>query len=193
MPLTLTDRLYVQMVPSDPSVAPLVAVQGQLRSRGVKGQFVNPARLHMTVLHIGELGRTYEDVRVWLPGLSVDTFLGRATWLHDQLGQLLPITTTVHTAHMALYGDSRTIALQLIAPDAAYELHVRSLAIVKHFFVSLGLEYVEAFMKGNANYKHALSLSPHISLMKHTQNPLTVTVASQAIDMHTSPICVTRH
>lgn len=189
--LTLRDRLYVQLVPDDSSVAPLVHLQGILRESGIKGQFVDPSRLHMTILHIGELGRTYEELKMWVPKLTEPDFLESAAWLRSQLEQLFPATAQITLQEMALFGaDLKTIAMNVEVPVSIERLHGQALSLVTQFFTRLGVEYVEAFMKSSYNYKHALTLSPHISLMKHADNPRKYQVNPIVISTKLSPIFV---
>jgi len=60
-------RLFVGLRPSDDFRAALSVLQDRLRASGIKGRFLDPANLHMTLAFVGEW---QEDITPVLPQVS---------------------------------------------------------------------------------------------------------------------------
>lgn len=190
--IELTDRIYLQLVPDDSDVAPIVHIQGYLRKQGIIGNFADPSRFHITVIHFGDLQQSYDEMKQWSPTLTEKLFLEHITKLVDQFEKLTPFRSPVTLKELTVYGASGgTIAVRIDIDERVREFYRQAFEHLKSFFADCGVEYVDAFMKGSIHFRHASVFSPHISLISSTRKgaPLSLPVVMQHdIQVFSSPI-----
>ncbi|HXH04924.1 MAG TPA: hypothetical protein VNI82_00675 [Candidatus Nitrosotenuis sp.] len=121
----------------------------------------------MTIIHVGELGKVFAEVQPWAPSLSEELFFAQCSLLAEKFETLLPIRTELCGEKLSTYGvHSTTIALQVGIDDEIHRIHKQAVGMLRAFFEAIGIEYIDAFIKGSINFRHAVVLSPHISLLK---------------------------
>lgn len=159
----MSERLYAQLKPDHQSLRHLLALQHVTPPRG---RTVQPERLHLTVIHFGIIS----DVLRKLPGDPAR----QAQALHEYINRSQEILHTYkdHTFELSpinieLFGEFGRTLVMTYAPSAALnDLHDRLVTTLRQFFSDCGVADVNGFMTGDSNFKHALTIQPHITLMK---------------------------
>jgi hypothetical protein len=167
-------RIYVQLQPTEESTARLLMYQKLPNSDPTsRSVLVASPALHMTIIHIGKVSKTIESLQAATDiddGEVISNFNKLIVDLDNALKPFNQYHYTLTPKGFTHLGrGNNTLVIEYAVTPQLKQLHQECLDILKNFFRTCGAKNVEAFMKHDANFQHALELRPHITLAKaHT-------------------------
>ena len=160
-------RIYLQYKPTTDSLAYLLEWQKSAIKENPQARPVQSDRLHLTVIHVGIIQDVYRELSAHLPQLDWITYTSALHEFITQSQSLLPKQVSVEPKGFAMFGHNSSVLAIALTPDTQLEqAHARSLEQLKLFFKTCGMEFPVPFMQGSPNFRYALTLRPHISLLK---------------------------
>lgn len=158
-------RLYVQL---RPDVETLGLLQNT-RTTLADGRPVPDNELHMTVIHIGELSRLIAI----LPEIDPEKILRAAELFVDELKIIATPYSSMHFKLRAsgIEAFGKTIAVTYEPSQELKELHHQALVALENMLRSIGIDKPRTFMENNTNLRYAVTLRPHVALVKNTSSP----------------------
>lgn len=183
-------RVYLQYKPNTESLTHLTSWQKSAIKENPQARPVRSDRLHLTVIHVGIIQDVYRELSAHLPNLDWTTYIGA---LHDFITQsqaLLPEHIYVRPEGFAMFGHNSSVLAIAVTPDTGLEqAHAHSLERLKQFFIDCGMEFPVPFMQGSPNFRYALTLRPHISLLKAARHrPGALHNLPDALQLEAMPI-----
>lgn len=158
---SLQTRLYVQLRPNVRTVQDLY----HLRS-DILGRRVAQTELHMTVIHIGELSRLATSLEKF--SINNDTLIDAAEKLVDRLigirDRYKDETFDLEAIALEPYGKTAAVSYQ--ASERLRALHAECLDALMDMLRRLGVNDPMAWMQADNNLRFALTLHPHIAIVK---------------------------
>lgn len=165
--LTGDQRVYLQYKPSQESLRHLIAWQKLAIKENPQGRPILHDRFHLTVLHIGIIQDVYRELSEQIPDLDWKTYTGALRDFIYKSQSLLPKQVSVEPQDFVMFGHNSTVLAVALTPGIELEqAHAHSLKQLKKFLQSCGIAYPVPYMQGSQNFGHALTLRPHISLLK---------------------------
>lgn len=160
----LDKRIYLQYRPDERSLETLHSYQAGIDG---EGRSVPASELHLTIIHFGELRRAYDSLRrTAVSELEMYQFVDAAEAYALECEALAPKKTTVTAVGIAAYGRGGVLVLEVAVDAALQQFHAAALEQLIAMFTSLGVQQPERWMAADPNFCNALSLRPHISLVK---------------------------
>jgi hypothetical protein len=164
--MTTDTKLFVQLQPDEYALEYFKLLQESL-SLQPTSRPVKTAALHMTVLHIGLVERLLEPLPIsttkglQLCRLMLDELQAvvRSSRLHRV--QLVPVSGEL----LGVSGGSLVVLLEPTAELLA--LHRHSLTVLQRFIQACGVTDVEQYMLADYNLRYALTLKPHVTIVKN--------------------------
>jgi hypothetical protein len=170
----LESKIYVQLQPTEESTAWLLSYQKLMNAEpSSRSVLVASPALHMTIIHIGKVSKTIESLLAATDINDGDVIRNLEKLVVNLEYTLKPFKqyqyTLIPKGFTHLGRGNNTLVIEYTVTPELKQLHQECLDILKNFFKTCGVKNVEAFMKNDANFQHALELRPHITLAKaHT-------------------------
>jgi len=167
----MSNRLYAQLRPDGYSLARLRYIQTMLPLRGRK---VSLERIHLTLIHFGIIEEIIESVPA--DGMVAMRAVQRYIAATKKILATFQVQEfTLQPIGFDLFGDyKRTLVIVYEPTPILIKLHELLLATLRTFFVECDIEDVEGYMRGDNNFKHALTINPHITIAKGYDGKLPV-------------------
>lgn len=186
-PFTLDSRLYVELVPDDTSRALLNGIRFELEKQ-VRGRFITPLKWHVTVIHFGKVQDVYNDVIAVKPSLDQNTFLDALNTYAKRSANVLPESLSLTTLSYDLFGDQKSVlVLRLNETEELIKAHAVALEHLLSFFKDCGIDDHINFMENNHNFKHALDIKPHITMIRKVPAIDISSLKLEALELHFLP------
>jgi hypothetical protein len=167
--ITIDTKLFVQLKPTEESIDQLVALQNTYFPNATH---IKVAALHVTILHIGEAGRIFDEINA-INSVSEPLFLEYVTNFAKQLQSMVDehgaATVQLRPVGISVIGNTTTQVLFLLPSDELRALHQRSIEIFKEFLQKCGIEDYNYFTYKSIALAHSDKLLPHVSLVKHVE------------------------
>lgn len=159
-------RFYVQYKPDDTGSQALLALQTDIMATQ-GGRAVPAGQLHLTIIHFGIYQEVLADLRRYQPAIDETSFAeALERWLADCQAALVTAGTFVPTS-LARFGTHGTVLALAGTVDAGlHDLHATCLDHLKTMLKRVLNDDPLPFMRQSPNFRHALTLAPHISLIK---------------------------
>lgn len=165
--LTSKERIYVQYQPDEEGLAQLLEWRELASRANTQGRPVQQDRLHVTVIHFGIIADVFRELTQQNSALDRGDFLKAAEQFIVASDTAMPKQVTVQPTGLEFFGFRSSVLALTATPDKKLtEAHRVSLANLKVFLKDCGIEYPVPFMQGSPNFRYALDLRPHISLIK---------------------------
>ncbi len=164
-------KLYVQLRPDSDGIALVRSVQQSLHTQS-RIIIVKQSAIHLTILHIGAVDRMLDSMAGFTTMnrreilLRVDKLIKDLEAATADIGDIPFKLEPIAYERFGTHGTAYAITFQ---PTAELNtLHDKCLLVLKKFFASCNITDTEAFMTADDNFKHALSLRPHVTVAKGT-------------------------
>lgn len=161
------DRLYLQYKPDEAALSQLLDWQRAALVINPQAREVQQNRMHLTVIHFGIITDVYRELREQQADLTWEAYTHAVEEFINRSQSVLPEEITVRPERFELFGSrSSVLALRVRVPDALLAAHKQALSLLKECIISCGIMPPEMFMQGSLNFRFALRLEPHLSLIK---------------------------
>ena len=161
--MSMPIRLYAQLQPDKIGLEHLKDIQKSVYERG---RLVPTEQLHLTLIHFGIVDEIIKSLPMTPDNVSVEvnTYITRS----KQILETFPVKCfKLRPLGLDKFGENkRTLVIKYETTDELVEVHKLLLDALKDFFVDCGVVEVEKFMKSDINFKHALTISPHVTICK---------------------------
>ncbi len=165
--LTSKERIYLQYQPNEEALSQLLHWQKRATQANPQGRPVQQDRLHVTVIHFGIAADVFRELSQQNSKLIWSDFTKSAKQFIETSEAALPAEVAVQPTKLEFFGyRSSVLALTVMPDQALIQAHKAALANLNSFLKSCGISYPVPFMQGSLNLRYALTLSPHISLIK---------------------------
>ena len=172
-------RLYVQLQPDSASRAHLLSVQSNLNASGIN---VIQDQLHMTIIHFGVIKNVLAQISESdaVKCAALDTYVQQTQQILDNVGEKLFV---VSPKRLSLFGrNESTIVIEYEPTDDLIDLHTQCLSALYDFFKSLNVADPVKYMMRDHNFKFALHLRPHVTLIKRVRETITIDIKKPQLD-----------
>ncbi len=157
-------KLYVQLQPDQESLLHILKVQHKFA--GV-GRQVKPEKIHLTIIHFGII----KDVLAILPETSLTKQEAFATYVTETqvvISQYKHSNFELYPKKLELFGEYKTTLVITYEPTKEIIIfHEKCLGILFKFLRQAGVVDPKSWMKRDRNFQHALSINPHITIVKN--------------------------
>jgi 2'-5' RNA ligase len=165
--LASKERIYLQYRPDESSLGVILNLQKKSTEANPQGRPVQQERLHVTVIHFGIAADVYRELSQQNPKLNWEEFARAAEQFITLSQSALPEEVTVQPTGLEFFGHRSSVLALSVRPDQTLiDAHQSSLQQLKDFLEACGISYPVAFMQGSTNFRYALTLRPHFSLVK---------------------------
>ncbi|CAN5711746.1 hypothetical protein BH23PAT2_BH23PAT2_05290 [soil metagenome] len=180
------ERIYLQYQPDESSLKRLLHWQDISAESNPQARRVQPDRVHLTVVHFGILADVFRELQQAVPSLTWDVYQASVASFLQDAQTVLPTQATVVPHAFELFGSYRSVlALRVIPDGVLVQAHQQALTYLKECLQTCGIQHPVAFMQGSANFRFALQLQPHISLLRSARSrPEINLVAGQPLVLH---------
>lgn len=184
------ERLYLQYRPDENALEQLLDLQKRLIKANPQGVIVQPDHIHLTLIHFGILADVYRELHEQQPKLTKDFFNQATEQFAQESQKVLPAQTSVTLDKLELFGSrSSVLALRVGISSELREAHAQARTLLEQHIESCGIRPARLFMQGSPNFRFALKLEPHISLIKAARNLPTVSLeADTHLGLQAMPI-----
>jgi|AntRauTorcE11897_2_1112592.scaffolds.fasta_scaffold13548_2 hypothetical protein len=165
------ERIYLQYQPDESSLTRLLDWQKLAAVSNPQARPVQPDRMHLTVIHFGILADVFRELQQAVPSLTWDVYQASVANFLQDAQTVLPAQATVTPHAFELFGAPHSVlALRVITDDVLIQAHQQALMYLKECLRTCGIQHPVAFMQGSANFRFALQLQPHISLLRSARS-----------------------
>lgn len=179
------DRLYLQYCPDDDALQQLLSWQASAQDVNPQARAIQRDGMHLTLLHFGILADVFRELQQQQPALTKEIFLESVDQFITYAETLLPSSTTVQAEGLELFGSrSSVLALRVAVSDELMRAHARARQLLVQCLEACGISPAQMFMRGSPNFRFALELQPHISLLKAARRVPKIDITEQASDLH---------
>ena len=182
-------RLYFQYRPTPTSQEQLLQWQALASTANPQARSVAPERLHVTILHFGILADVYRELTEQQPPLSWDTYIQAAEQLFNEGQRHLPATLSVAAEQFALFGpQSGVLGVLCSQPPELVAAHRAVRTCLEAFLQSCGIAHPRGFMQGSPNFRFAVELRPHISLLRAARQVPDTSIQGHILELEAMPV-----
>ncbi len=184
------DRLYLQYRPDDDALQQLLTWQAVSQEVNPQSRLVQPDSVHLTVLHFGILADVFRELQQQQPALTKEIFLESVEQFVSYAETVLPSSTVVQPEGFELFGSrSSVLALRVRVSDDLMRAHAQARELLMQCLEACGISPARMFMQGSPNFRFALELQPHISLLKAARTtPNIDSAAAPALRLEAMPV-----
>lgn len=142
-------------------------LQERAHQSNPEARLVPAQQIHLTIIHFGIIREVFPQLQAVVPDLDYKRYKQAVATFVDTVEQAMPPQLKATMDRWDLYGFAQHTLVVTLLPNVELEqTHAASLAALRQFFASCGLSEPDSFMASNQNFQFALTLKPHITLLK---------------------------